>query len=380
MGLKRFAAIVAPLLANAWWDEGHALSSTVSRLWLLDNDKKDVVDGIEKYLAMWNPEFPELLGNMHYSSIWADHQKCFRWNHPRCGGMDRLPGVRVLDPWHWTSLPLFPNGYELDPGHIGNHFPLSDVTGSDRMLKMVIRDITFLGQEDDAKFSEFGTSWSVNFHLRLFAHMYTDLHQPCHVLESFTITHRDGCLGGSLWPADQSCEHFKDMENKPADLHNIWDAIIVDGGNSWPNIPVDHLEELARKWLTEYPPTSDEMALNYTDIDDVIEESASYRLSHVFKEFSWWEDDEETIPNEVPIANPYCPSQEYVDEMKLVARKRVVLGGIRLAKLFEDFLKSLPDPDDIMPKWPNGDTSGASVKAPSAAVVALGLLGLAWAA
>eukprot|EP01069_Polyplicarium_translucidae_P000444 Polyplicarium_translucidae@DN1248_c0_g1_i1.p1 len=342
---------LVPLLANAWWDEGHALSSTVTRLVLLNEGKRDVVDAIEGYLSAWDREFPEMEGNLHYSSVWADHQKCYYWSHYRCVGLKRLPGIRVFDPWHWTSKPWFPSNYELNEGHIANHFPLSGVTGSDRLLTMILEDITFRGQEDDPKWNEFGTTWSVNFQLRLLSHMYTDLHNPVHALETFaapflpdndTDLTGGGDAGGSRWQVDDECAVFEGMENKPTNLHAIWDAVITDAAKSWPHIPVSYLEEKAAKWMEDHPPSADDLKLDAMNIDDLVNESHDMLGSTVFSEFKWFLEDG-TTPNPEPIVQPYCPSQSYVDEMVVVARKRVVLGGYRLAEVLKEITPFLPD-------------------------------------
>ncbi len=150
---------------------------------------------------------------------------------------------------------------------------------------------------------------------RYLVHVLGDIHQPLHASSLFdNEKFKNGDMGGNLFLIK-----FKDgIEN----LHKLFDSGIGYYSKSL-NRPLnkedqDYLESTAKEIMSEYLPES-LPELKNTDFADWVEESRDISQDFIYKGITY----------------EGTPSQEYVETAYKIVRRRIAIGGYRLANVFK---------------------------------------------
>lgn len=158
--------------------------------------------------------------------------------------------------------------------------------------------------------------------LSYLTHVVGDLHNPVHCCELFTKLYPNGDEGGNLFL-------INDPENKSIDnLHKVWDSILdmVYVTKSRPLNKSDQNSILgyAEMFMNENPIESlDELTKN-TTVESWIKEGWTLCKTNVYKDLVHGQD----IP------------QSYLATNYPIAKRRIVLAGIRLSKFLENSYKN----------------------------------------
>jgi hypothetical protein len=153
-----------------------------------------------------------------------------------------------------------------------------------------------------------------SYDLSWLAHLVGDVHQPLHAIARFTAHDTDGDNGGN----DVNHLHCAAGVDCPANLHALWDGVlgIITTGAS--------ISALGST-LNNGPAPG---GADATDVAGWIQESVAVAKAKVYKN-----------PAGGRLGDPSAViSKDYVASAKTAARKRVLLGGYRLAALINQAL------------------------------------------
>eukprot|EP01069_Polyplicarium_translucidae_P000829 Polyplicarium_translucidae@DN1408_c0_g1_i1.p1 len=335
------AAIVGRTMA--WWDEGHSVACMIAKLDMSDTDVKKVEDLLE----IWEPLYPEVAA-FELLAIWNDNVRCYE-DTARCN-FARYDGLKVFDHWHWTSHPHQPG----DAGRIDlndtvyEFYPLPS-QGAGWAGDEMFSALTFNTVEEPR--DDHGTILSTNFQLRGLAHFITDLHMPCHTMETFFYPNYEGDVGCNAWDLayeDPNCETLKDhpRDDPPRNLHALWDSAGLTMEHFWPDLPESHLKPIAERLMNEHTRATLKERLDVADGMNVTEVSmdttALARDNMVFNEFDF-----EVAAKTNPVTLPYCPSAAYMTLVKEQSEMLIALAGYRMATIFTEIAKSLPTAEAV---------------------------------
>lgn len=253
-----------------WWDEGHMVIAQIAYN-RLDSNTRDEVDRLIEKFAEYAPEASDFVS----AATWMDGLKYY--------------GLEVFNEWHFIDIPYNPYGIPNIPS-VGKENVLWAVTEAEETLR-------------SKKSEDFQRALA----LRFLIHFVGDAHQPLHCINRYTWLHPDGDKGGNLFPLDPGC--------KEKELHAFWDnAAGIFGDNS------DNLKANIREYA-----------------DDIVEKVPPERVPEwESKDPNVWAWESYQVGINVAYSNitPGAkPSKDYIENAQSAARRRLALGGYRLAAL-----------------------------------------------
>lgn len=272
---------------TGWWDAGHLAVAQIA----YEELQPEVKDKVDAYLAGVSADFPDH-SDFISASIWAD-------------GI-RFDGVDCFSSWHISSRPY-------DPEKI-----LSSEEHQNILLRMENNDLVWIiGQSLKTLSNPQSSSWARGFMLRLLIHMVGDLHQPLHCTTYYDSRHfPKGDRGGTRYCiADQ----------KYGSLHYLFDGAfgLADRRTQQPMTEEDakYIEDLVSLLKKQFP--RETLAeLREKHIDAWRQESYDIAVDVAYGKTA-------PFPNE-------CPTEDFMEEGKIVTAKRLALAGYRLADLLNE--------------------------------------------
>jgi len=198
--------------------------------------------------------------------------------------------------------------------------------------------------------------WSLAFHLRVFLHVFTDIHQPQHVGEYFDEVFPDGLWGGHrLRCIGEPCDSIPGVWN----FHNFWDAGVGNMTKLWSFLvkddnayvtrraaevmvqsPADPFIHGRSKRLSEYWNNADNnygfgegLIVNFTAAIKHITDDSMDRWSSIYGEYY----------SNASRDGTYKPSADYIRIGQDAARSQIALAGYRLASWLNALAPYIPD-------------------------------------
>ena len=216
--------------------------------------------------------------------------------------MDTLKahGFRLFDPWHYRDRLWSPDGRRV---------------ANDRRREDVVWAIC---QAASACASTEATPFERAIALRLLLHLVGDIHQPLHGLSRVTAELPGGDRGGNLFP----------LAGPYPDLHSLWDAtagllprVSATGTGAARRIPAMARRVVALAAAPLASETAEKRPQRWAD--------ESFELGKLAY---------------VGVVAEAQPSPAYLERVREVSARRLVLGGIRLADLLEEVFSGHFDP------------------------------------
>ena len=280
------AALLLPfqVAAHPWGATGHMLTAQIAYD-NLDVQTKAEVDRLSQVLANYQPR----VSNFVPGATWMDMIK----------GYD----LRAFNNWHFIDIPYDPDSIMNVPS-----------PGGETVIWAIRQATTTLKSKRAGDFQK-------ALMLRFLIHFVGDIHQPLHCIDRFTQGHPRGDMGGNL---------FLIEGEKQKKLHAFWD----DTANLFPYVD----PKSAQAWQSQIPQFA-------KAIEQEIPPSEVPEWKKV--DSDTWAQESYQIAKEVAYANIVenkKPSDTYVQEAQKVIRKRLALGGYRLAALLKAALGKTPNP------------------------------------
>ncbi|KAH9141118.1 hypothetical protein LEN26_005237 [Aphanomyces euteiches] len=319
-------------VAVAWWDNGHQLIGEVATQLLAKED----VATINSLLGVWNNDYPNT-GEITTATIWPDLIKCDSVSATYCPS-PKKPAVKFTDDWHYIDIPANVNGSDW------HGLTSKDV---DALIKASIDGKgLYTLQQTLNTLAKTHSTWSANFVLRFFLHVFGDIHQPLHTTAGISDKFPAGDAGGNSYQFITPCSG--------TNLHAIWDNVAGVYTNNWypDSIPGSQarkdLSANATKLIAKYGSNTD--SLNYAKYaalpnyasflsavqnDKLLEKTflESYDLSRTVTYVGL---DYTFTGSKIP-----CPSADYQTKLVSTVEPRVVLAGQRMAAFLTQFAKQL---------------------------------------
>lgn len=212
------------------------------------------------------------------SAVWLDDLKDAGW--------------RAFDRWHYINLPYNADGVtELPPVHTDNI--LEAIEQASRTLR-----------------SPQAPDLARAFSLRVLLHLVGDVHQPMHCVQRFSVEDTEGDRGGN---------NFVLLGSR--DLHRYWDGAAGMLGDLDVTSSREQIASTAAALVREVP---ESQVPAWIEPNPATWARESYRLA---VEVAY-----------VGINEGRAPSKVYATRVQLVARRRLVVAGYRLAALLDSLL------------------------------------------
>eukprot|EP01053_Blabericola_migrator_P000902 Blabericola_migrator_1__901@NODE_1222_length_5065_cov_188_919768_g829_i0_p2_GENE_NODE_1222_length_5065_cov_188_919768_g829_i0NODE_1222_length_5065_cov_188_919768_g829_i0_p2_ORF_typecomplete_len427_score69_51S1P1_nuclease/PF02265_16/6_2e31_NODE_1222_length_5065_cov_188_919768_g829_i032714551 len=366
----RYLFISLPF-TQAWWDQGHMLVAAVAEQALAEpqgvfpwtaQEGRKTLTSIKRILGAWSSDYPDF-SDFISAAVWADHIKC-RVPSPFCRNQ-RFDGIEIFNSAHfldvyWNQSATANFTHEIhnaqySPGNA--HWLLNEIAKS-------LSNMMWLSQETDplallnihhlslAEVLEHrradvnmplnrhlalpylqelstivvlhGTKFSYNLLLRLFIHVFGDIHQPLHAMSRITPCHPQGDRGGNWISVSLPADKKAGISN----LHELWDSGGDSLNESYPVFGVEDARVMGRDLVRKLPPR----ALN-PSVQQVLIDSHTLGRTVVYKE----------IPNPCLPHYHYTPSDDYMRELRATVLDRITQAGYGLAIYLHLFLKELPE-------------------------------------
>lgn len=278
--------------AYAWWDPGHLVTAMVAYL-NLDPAVKKKVDALTKTLQRDYPYTNHFIT----TGPWPDDLKA--------------EGVHSFDTWHYTNMYYNPSGLALPP-------------------KPKIDAIWAINQMNKVLSSPKPRAIDQARHLAFLVHIVGDLHQPLHSTSMFNNDQPGGNIGGNAFP----------LEGEWRNLHQLWD----DGCgflSSYNDInpygkpkkaltkeDIKRIKKLAKSLIKEFPKKKIS-GVDNLDPDFWALESHKLAIQFGYKGVVGKNDRGRNIF----IQQKTKPSELYIANGQDIVKKRLVMGGYRLAEM-----------------------------------------------
>jgi len=152
---------------------------------------------------------------------------------------------------------------------------------------------------------------------RYLIHVVGDVHQPLHASSFFDDEKfKNGDEGGNLFLINYS----ENITN----LHKLFDSGIGSLSDSSQRplnkTSLENLKKQARLFMKELPKNNLSEFYSNTNFSDWIEESHEIDQDFIYKNIKF----------------NLTPSEEFINASLIIVKRRITLGGYRLAKLFKD--------------------------------------------
>lgn len=219
-----------------------------------------------------------------------------------------------MDKWHFLDLPVRLDSFK-EKANIA--YKLEDALGTIHQCYKILTKWTHQEVRD------FQTQFEKSMMARYLVHVVGDVHQPLHSSTLINKKFPDGDQGGNLFPIQ-----FKEnIQN----LHKLFDSIL-DGFKNDIDRPLtkedsQYLEKIATEIMQEFE-KGDLPELKSTDFADWLQESHDISQNFIYRE----------------IQIDSAPSEEYIRKGFKMAKRRIALGGYRLAELFKHIYQAFENP------------------------------------
>ncbi|KAF8819073.1 hypothetical protein IE077_001737 [Cardiosporidium cionae] len=309
--------------AEAWWDEGHMLISAIARQQLTESELKI----LQNVLKQWDGVNS---GNdlIDFAAVWPDHLKCSS-KAPYCSGLSYYGATEVFNTWHYVDLPYNPGNITLDAcstceatGSIGGGMTLHKLWFTIQLADKHPCNATSCPLQ-------IGSTFTWNFLLRMFLHIFGDLHQPLHCVEGYSHTFPHGAKGGNSI-------HLKGVYNS-LNLHALFDSAIDTYKESWPKLGATSLDKEALKLIETYPIStfSSRIPVNIKkfNINKIVAETHALAVS-VYEAIDF---------KNLAHKQRVNINSTYAADLKTLCAQQITLGGYRLGKILKYLVKVLPN-------------------------------------
>uniref|UniRef100_A0A0G4HK24 Aspergillus nuclease S(1) n=1 Tax=Chromera velia CCMP2878 TaxID=1169474 RepID=A0A0G4HK24_9ALVE len=351
---------------TAWWDEGHALVGEIARLKL----ESSQVAKLETILSYWEWNYPGL-GSLAMAATWMDKIKCNADDIERgaiyCRGVPFgvADGDKFLYEWHFAERvynPLsldIPDEMKTGPGGSGEAY---------QSLRKA---------HDVLKRPEGGSPFELNLALRVFLHVWGDMHQPLHACSTvsrwFSKTDKKGNVkynldvGGNrikIVPVALPAPKTDSVDN----LHKLWDA----AGGAFPyDLPpaaefgVANLTEVAERLMTQVPEEKAKDKFDKSmdkffgdtskdlDFTQLVQETFGKCQNEVWPTEMIKEMKRKDAAERNFYKDPLALSEEYIEATKYTSSLQLAKAGYRLARFLALYADTLPDLTQKFPVPPS---------------------------
>ncbi len=298
--MKKIVALLFSLgfLSNvyAWWDPGHMVTAMIAYL-QLDDQARVRVDELTKVLER---DYPAV-NHFVVTGPWPDDLKA--------------QGVHAYDTWHYTNIPHNWQGVPLPPKQE------VDVLWAIGEARSVLRS-SRSKEVDKARF------------LGFLVHFVSDIHQPLHSTSEHNDLHPSGNKGGN---------GFALSDSPWRNLHMLWDAAggYLDDYNDIrpygkPQEPltdeeIKRVRQLAQDLMRAYPKTKFQ-SVDELDPDFWALESHKLAVRYGYRGVNA----KDNRGRNIYLESGGTPSELYLENVREIARQRLVLSGYRLGKILND--------------------------------------------
>jgi hypothetical protein len=337
----RFAASVFLTLVSvcapafAWNDEGHMAVAYLAyqRLTLTTRDRVDTLLKLNPYYPKWVSAIPSGTSKTDtkmmvfmIAATWPDEIRSDpdyisdgldNGNTPEGPGSSQNIGYsdhRLHKYWHFIDIPYSQDGTPLPP------IPTPNAQTQIAAFKAALSS----GASDDVK--SYDLSW--------LEHLVGDIHQPLHAVTRVSADSPTGDAGGNLVTlCSAPCRNV---------LHLFWDRLV---GSQDPLPPPLPQSQSAATAPIGFPPPDIPAELKSAINAAKALPTVPRRLTEKMDESIWVKESFDAAREHVyipPIGaglGPFTVTPKYLEEARAVARDRVALAGVRLAKLLSANLK-----------------------------------------
>jgi hypothetical protein len=274
-------ALLAPLPAQAWWEDGHVICSKIAEAYLTPEAKA----GIKELLG------ENVVGERAISDVrictWADLIRS-------SGELNRK--YPKNDTWHYINIELKTKQEDYKPADDAN-----DVVGAVERFKKVLKDPN--AEKQDRKEA-----------LLFLVHFLGDMHQPLH------CGNREDDRGGNLQPVKSVLGKEEDRLN----LHKVWDGHMVNAVRG--DLTVD---DFAKRLLEEIS-EKDRATWGKGDAKQWAWESHTVVVERVYR----YSDGKEFPKRDAGALE--LTDENYVKANKPFVREQLKKGGVRMAKVLNE--------------------------------------------
>ncbi|CAK4658390.1 hypothetical protein LEN26_013562 [Aphanomyces euteiches] len=312
----------------AWWDNGHMLVGEVATQRMQPAD----VETIQLLLRQWDSDFPNT-GEITTASIWPDLMKCNSVVSTFCPS-ELTPSWSLWNAWHYVNLPV-----PLQASHDDVDAVLAtNLDGAaDRVLLGILQTLRTTH-----------SPWTANQAVRLFIHIFGDVHNPLHAAATVSSDLPKGDLGGNALVLDQPCS--------ATNLHAMWDSIAgVYGTVNWtPDMDAESCNRRAvvanaTRLLQAHGNTRDPVDFGqWRDAPYAVFERHARDLikrvlleSHDVAERVAYAGLNLTCERKNLQCHIPCPSAQYQRHVIETAEERIVVGGMRLSLILTQFARQI---------------------------------------
>ncbi|RHZ22295.1 hypothetical protein DYB37_006114 [Aphanomyces astaci] len=301
------------------------------------------VETLHLLLRQWDRDFPNT-GDVTTACIWADLLKCNSVVTTYCPS-SLTPSWSLYNAWHYVNLPV-----ALPPSRLPNPVDPAALLASnlDGSANHVLTGI----------FETLRTThspWTANHALRLFLHVFGDVHNPLHAAAGVSARFPRGDAGGNSFVFRKPCV--------TTNLHAMWDSLAgVYGSVNWsPDMTTDSADRRAinanaTRLLRQYAGLAHPLSLNkwkhvsYVEFEHhLTRKDGSAYLTQLFVEsHDVAARDAYTglnltcdIASSVGTCQVACPSDAYQHQVVGTAKAQLVRGGTRLAVILTQFARQL---------------------------------------
>ena len=298
--LALFGMLSFQTLACAWWNSGHMVVAKIAEERLNETAKTEINELID-VIGQSCPDSATFIE----AACWLDDI----WNR----------GMGMVATWHGRAGPYSPDEFlsDQDMARISVKYRNNDGVAA------IQKSIATLSNPRAGK-------WEKAFMLRVLLHVVGDIHQPLHCTQVYSKQFPEGDKGGIRFPLTGP----ESLNRKH--LHGLWDSILLLDASRQDARPLNadsrhFIEDLAAMITAAYP----EDSLPEKDITSP-EKWAKESLLAGKEAYS-------------DIKINTIPSDEYIENSRKVACRRLALAGYRLANILNGhFPEKCPDQSGIV--------------------------------
>ncbi len=275
---------LSPVCLFAWSTPFHRIGVQIAK----ENLSKQVIDKVNYYIKILS-DAPPVYKDMVLAASWLDEIR---------------QDIPYFSLYHYKSSVYNPD-----------HFSCK--------VKSIPYDAVFALRKSIAVLKSNSTSdFAKALSLRILIHVALDIHQPLHAVQLCSAKFPTGDKGGNKFPVSVKTKTGKMITSN---LHKFWDNVFYIPVRSRSKANNSKLQFLIRK-----------------DADALIHDVGYPVTDEVSLDPAVWAQESKSVAEKVAY-NGIVPGQtlpvSYVEQAALIAKKRIVLGGIRLARLLKEIFK-----------------------------------------
>lgn len=263
-----------------WEEAGHMLVAKIA----YKQVDKNILPTLDRLIKITDFEYP-LTTDFVSASVWPDDLK--------------KRDIKLFNNWHYQG-----NLFTTDKTPLPQIYSDGQAISTLKKLKKIL-------------LSSSATDGEKSFALKMYIHIFGDMHQPLH---SWTLVSR-------LFPiGDERGKLFK-LSGPYTDLHSFWDYGL--GALHNPNRPLNSTDET---WFEDY-------------IQDLLQEypRSSFTELQISAKYDSWQNENLILVKKYVYTNisyNTSPSDQYIVNNMPIIRKQLALAGLRLASQLNCIFKS----------------------------------------